>query len=138
MTKTRTALAALMAAFLVNCTDPTGIQDQPLAPSGNAPPPSQGIVDELPAVCGVATTPQLIAGKTVPVGLVEVTHDGTDLYVTYRTEAGWPILRTALFLGSAPTDIRQTKSGNPRVGHFPYDANHPGLRGVTWQIDLSS
>ena len=61
------------------------------------------------------------------VGIVSVWNDGDNLYVTYITWVG--MHETHLAVVEAFEDIPQTKSGNPKVGRFPY--KHEGLGGAT-------
>ena len=61
------------------------------------------------------------------VGWVRVWNDGDNLYVRYRTtDVGMD--ETHVAVAEAFKDIPQTKSGNPKVGRFPY--KHEGLDGV--------
>jgi len=61
------------------------------------------------------------------VGWVRVWNDGDNLYVRYTTlDVGMD--ETHVAVAEAFEDIPQTKSGNPKVGQFPY--KHEGLGGA--------
>jgi hypothetical protein len=54
-----------------------------------------------------------------PVGMVDVTYDGNNLYVTYSiTEVGWEMTETHLHVATDESPIPLTKKGNPKVGKF--------------------
>ena len=63
------------------------------------------------------------------VGTVTVSNDATNLIVTYETWNPWVMTETHLAVAKSFAEIPQTKSGNPKVGHFPYKHEDPG--GVT-------
>ncbi len=54
----------------------------------------------------------------IRVGWIYVWNDGETLNVTYSTHVG--MHETHLAVAEALEDIPQTKSGNPKVGQFPY------------------
>ncbi|HSH74542.1 MAG TPA: hypothetical protein VLA09_02465, partial [Longimicrobiales bacterium] len=130
------ALAALFAVACVEvATDPRLMDPWDLGTLG----PSLSVIPSLPPVCGDATTTRLIADEVVPVGTVEVTQGPVNLYVVYRTDPGWPILNTALFVEASISEIPTNSGGNPRVGQFPYKARHDGgPNEVIWEIPLAS
>ncbi len=76
--------------------------------------------------CEDAKIVTLIAGQHIDAGTVTVTNDEENLYVTYQTNDDWSISETHLYVGPEE-DIPQTRSGNPKIGHFPYhgDNNDP-------------
>jgi len=61
------------------------------------------------------------------VGWIYVWNDGVNLHVTY-SNWGIGMDETHLAVAESLDDIPQTKSGNPKVGQFPY--KHEGLGGV--------
>ena len=70
-------------------------------------------------------TAYLYAGKDNlcknPIGTVEVYHDGSNIYVTYKiTAEGWYIEETHFDFGVAESDFPLTKTGNPQVGLFSF------------------
>ncbi len=75
-----------------------------------------------------------------PIGQVEVirTCGSPTMTVKYTTTGGWVINETNLAVATSFEDIPQTKSGNPKVGKFPYSSEHdPGVTIVTHVIDLN-
>jgi hypothetical protein len=80
----------------------------------------------------------LLAGQTIDAGTVTLTSDGSMLQVTYTTTGGWVLAQTHLAVGSELDEIPQTRSGNPKVGHFPYKETHdPPVTTFTYLVDLS-
>src|SRR5690606_22840285 len=90
------------------------------------------------SLCGVPTVVALLADGDVPVGTVEVVNDDADLYVTYRTDASWPIAKTALYVGASVEGIPLSGGGNPQIGRFPWKATHRSApRVVSWRVPLA-
>jgi len=86
----------------------------------------------------------LYAGQTIDVGTVTVEEIGGNLVVTYDVVGGWLISETHLHVAdgdsckAAFSDIPQTKTGNPMVGHFEYKGEHdPTVTSVTYEIPLN-
>ena len=78
---------------------------------------------------------KLFAGKYIDVGGVRIWNDNDNLYVMYSTS--WEITETHLAVATSLADIPQTKSGNPKVGHFPYKMMHdPPVTQYTYTIPL--
>jgi hypothetical protein len=65
----------------------------------------------------------LLAGKTLDVGDVHVWNDADYLYVKYAVTGGWCLDELNLHVATAPGDIPQTKSGNPKPGLFDHKAD---------------
>jgi len=128
----------LLAILLASCADATNLEEADDSWRIGTISPSLAVVQTLPAVCGTPTLTTLIADETVPVGSVQVLQNGTSLYVVYRTDPAWPVQKTALFLGSAASDIPTNGQGNPRVGQFPYKSIHEGSHEVVWQVPIPS
>lgn len=76
----------------------------------------------------------LMAGQSIDAGDVCVGIEGTNLVVVYKTEGGWELTETHLWLGKALADMPQTKSGNPKIGNFPY--NSGALAGTSYTLRL--
>ncbi len=75
------------------------------------------------ALCGSLQT-ELIAGRRIAAGIVDISHDDTALYVTLSTE-GWAILRSQVHVAATPDGIPQTRWGHiPRVRRFDYAHVH--------------
>lgn len=70
-------------------------------------------------VCGTKYTTPLMAGKCYVAGKVNVYNDEDYVYVEYITENGWYLKETHLYFGNCNA-IPLTKTGNPKVGNFPY------------------
>jgi hypothetical protein len=75
-------------------------------------------------VCGTPTVTTLFAGQTIDAGTVTVSNDSANLYVTYSTTNGWRLTETHLAIATSLAGIPQTKSGNPKVGNFPYQRTY--------------
>ncbi len=79
---------------------------------------------DFPYHCGNYVIKPLYGGQTIFVGWVAVWNDEDNMYIHYRTTGGWKLAEThaavATYLGGIP----HTNSGNPKVGHFPYKAEH--------------
>ena len=60
------------------------------------------------------------------VGDVHVRRSGHLLIVAYSTDSDWLITETHLAIGTTFEDIPTNKKGSPRIGHFPYQSEHPG------------
>ncbi|MEN8374759.1 MAG: hypothetical protein ABFS34_04865 [Gemmatimonadota bacterium] len=125
-------LAALsFVAVLFSCDS-----EGPVGPADLGLPLDLGIVSTVGATCGDPTVATLVADGSIPVGSVEILNGEDDLYVVYRADPGWPIYKTALYVGAAQ-QIPTNPAGNPLIGKFPYKANHQGLLEVIWQIDAT-
>lgn len=84
---------------------------------------------------GASTDVPLIAGQNQPCGHITISSDGTKLYVTYYTDNGWTLTETHLMIVKNPADFIVTKTGNPKVGNFPF--GNTGLstnKSVTYEI----
>lgn len=66
----------------------------------------------------------LYAGQDIDVGTVKVWNDDNNLYVKYETTGGWVMTETHLAVETSLEGIPQTKTGNPKVGHFEYSEPH--------------
>lgn len=78
----------------------------------------------------------LIGGNTTDVGDVLVWNDGDYLYVKYEVIGGWCLGEVHLHAATTPGDIPQTKSGNPKPGHFDYKADLGCVPESTFVIPL--
>ncbi|MGB5896309.1 MAG: hypothetical protein WBG58_19190 [Ignavibacteriaceae bacterium] len=72
-------------------------------------------------------TQQLTAGQSIDAGTVtynDIDSDGDGavdaLEVCYNTTNGWELQEIHFWIGSSISDFPTTKSGNPKVGLFPY------------------
>ncbi|WP_131811158.1 hypothetical protein [Aequorivita soesokkakensis] len=79
-----------------------------------------------------------MAGQHYDSGNVEVAIDGENLLVTYTMEGDWVLNATHLFVGEC-SERPANKSGNPKIGHFPYAATHAqGTTSYTYSIPIAS
>lgn len=69
---------------------------------------------------GEATSFDLFAGQTTDAGDVSVEVVGQDLVVTFATQDGWELVESHLWVGESLSDMPQSRSGNPKIGNFPY------------------
>ena len=85
-----------------------------------------------------ACTTELYAGRNQKdAGDVHVGRSGHLLYVTYSTDSDWTMSETNLAVATSFEDIPQTKKGSPKIGHFPYQTDHPeGTETYTYVINL--
>ena len=70
----------------------------------------------------------LIAGRTIPSGIVCVIVDSPNFFVTYSTSGDWKLTETNLAVGD-DLDVYQDERwinprGHPRPGQFPYKKRH--------------
>ncbi|HNP68009.1 MAG TPA: hypothetical protein PKH16_08910 [Aequorivita sp.] len=92
---------------------------------------------EEPTSDGYCIQVDLMAGQHYDSGNVEVAIYGDNLLVTYSMEGDWILNASHLFVGDC-SQRPSNKSGNPRIGHFPYSASHPnGTTTYTYSIPLS-
>lgn len=82
---------------------------------------------------------ELYAGRDQEiVGDVFVRRSGQFLSITFTTDSGWTMSETNLAVATSLEGIPQTKSGNPKIGRFPYKADHPdGTETHTFVINLN-
>ncbi len=89
------------------------------------------------ADCSVPVTVDLFAGQTIPVGVISVYNDATDLHVTYTVDAPWVLIGTHLSVATVLAEIPQNKNANPKVGKFEYgEGELASLTTVTYDIPL--
>lgn len=78
----------------------------------------------------------LMAGQHYVAGSVTASVDKTNLIVTYITNDNWALNETHLFVGDKDL-VPLTKKGNPKIGKFPYKAEHDGVNEFTYTIPLA-
>jgi hypothetical protein len=85
------------------------------------------IVLSLLAVASVqAATYPLSAGRGLNAGTVDVTSDGTRIYVSFNTADGWVLGATEVHIAGSPKGIPQNRYGLLNLGQFM--GRHPWLR----------
>ena len=70
---------------------------------------------------GDPTVTDLVARKQYVVGEVTVTNDADYLYVHVTVDDPWELGETRVAVSDTVEGLPVTKSGNPKMGHFPYD-----------------
>ena len=89
--------------------------------------------------CNDVFVVDLIAGQHRNVGDISVCNDSNNLYVQYATVDGWTMTETHLAVDIQLDLIPQTRSGNPKVGRFPYQRTYiPGMEEDTFVINLAA
>lgn len=86
---------------------------------------------------GTNPTATLWAGKTINVGSVTygIDDDG-NFTATYNLTDGWVMSESHLFAGDK-ADMPLNKPGNPKIGRFPYAADHDMVSTYTYLIPLA-
>lgn len=79
-------------------------------------------------------TVTLLAGQTIEAGAIaaDVLEDGSGGYllrVTYTTVDSWELTEAHLWVGTDRAEMPQTRTGNPKIGNFPYQSGD--IRGAT-------
>lgn len=86
---------------------------------------------------GTNPTATLWAGKTTDVGTVTYgIDDNANFTATYELTGGWVMSESHLFAGDK-ADMPLNKPGNPKIGRFPYSADHDMVSTYTYSIPLS-
>lgn len=89
-------------------------------------------------LCGAPTVTDLRAGQTVDAGDVSVANDSANVYVTFTTNGGWVLTETHVAMVTSSTLFPVTKTGNPKIGNFPYKTTHaPAVTTYTYTFDRS-
>jgi len=88
--------------------------------------------------CDVSATYTLYGGQDIDVGDVMVWHDNDMLSIKFTTDGDWWLSETHVFVGDSMNDVPTTgKKMNPKIGHFPYSADHdPMVQTYTYEFDL--
>lgn len=79
---------------------------------------------------------KLYAGKSAEAGTVCVTNDLESLYVTYSTTGDWYLDDVHLFVGATLATMPVTKTGNPKIGNFPYVVENLNTQMYTFTVPL--
>ena len=88
---------------------------------------------------GTVYDSDLIAGRHHNVGEVTIYFNDahTIMYVKLET-LECSIIETHLWAGTNLEEVPRTKSGNPKIGHFPYAADHEdGTKEVIYEIPIT-
>ena len=91
-----------------------------------------------PATGYAATGLRLVAGQNQIVGHIFIWNDLDNIYVQFnmKHKLGFCLMETHLHLANDWSEIPQTKSGNPKVGHFDYSGEHDCEDIVTYSIPI--
>jgi hypothetical protein len=73
-----------------------------------------------------AATYPLSVGRGINAGTVDVTSDGTKIYVSFNTTDGWVLGATEVHIAKSPGGIPQNRYGLLNLGRFM--GRHPWLR----------
>lgn len=126
MKKYSLGLLFIVTVFTLNsCTEDNALEDQRELDA-------QSILNNGKTLVGTpiyttlvnCSTIKLMAGQHYEAGMVQITADIDNIYVTYKTGDDWRIDTTHLYVGDCDL-IPITRSGNPKIGHFPDSAEHP-------------
>jgi hypothetical protein len=80
----------------------------------------------------------MVAGQTIDAGDVTIINDGTKLFVTIETQAGWSLTESHLDFGDLIDGFPTNKKGNPKVGHFDFQESHAlGTTEFTYEFLLA-
>ncbi|MEP2936660.1 MAG: hypothetical protein ABJM06_10350 [Gilvibacter sp.] len=92
--------------------------------------------DSKSAKFNCATT-SLVEGLQREMGEIFISSDSRKLYITFRSDYGFIIDATNLYVGSME-ELPTYSSGNPRVSDFPYREVHSeGPTSVTYTLPLA-
>jgi len=88
--------------------------------------------------CGTTHTVDLWAGQFEDVGSVTIYNDGSNLYVTVYSEAGYQAGEEQLkmWVGGDLANMPRNGPGNPQFGQFPYKITTDGGTTYTFTIPL--
>ena len=103
-------VALILGLVLTGCSLLSNISQVPATDQSGIAYLTKGGPSEIP----------LYAGQDIPVGIVTISNDDTNLYVTYNTTGGWVMTETHLAVVTEKDDFPTNKAGNPQVGQFPY------------------
>jgi len=88
-----------------------------------------------PTACTDEAT-DLIAGRDINVGNVNVCNDATTLTITYAPNSPWCLLETNLQVATSKEDIPHTKKGYPKPDEFDYGDDYDCAWSATFEISL--
>lgn len=117
-------LALLLGIFLNSCTKEESFN----APEANGSENLQLKEASIPTAHTEEVFCDLIAGQTIPVGQLFISHDEDEIVVEYLTSGGWGLSEVHLYIGTAD-GVPRNKTAI-QIGHFPYSATN--LNGVTY------
>ncbi len=132
----RTILATLcVALWIVACSDGPTRPGSRLLPAAAL---ETGTGADASAACSPVADRPFLADQDLPIGSVGVANDEQTLFITMRTEDGWMLSKTHVFVGTDAEDIPLSNGDNPTPGKFPLSARHAdGTTEYTYAVPLS-
>lgn len=100
-----------------------------------------GLANAMLVVNDAANTAKkdLIAGQSIDAGDVTVQVEDGNLVVTLQTTGGWELVEAHLWTGQSLSGMPVTKSGNPKIGNFPYlSGSIAGATSFSFEIPITS
>ncbi len=95
-------------------------------------------LQECPGCVYETVSTPIFAGKTIPVGHLDVTNDDEFLTVSYILENDWYLDETHLYVGTLE-NLPINNGNNPVIGHFPFKEDQgPEVNIYTCQIPLEN
>ena len=90
--------------------------------------------------CDQTIRRDLWAGQNILVGAIFIKKENEELVITYdlsstEIETEWQLKESHLFVGDI-NDAPFTNSGNPKIGHFPYQGDHDLVNEYSFRIPL--
>ncbi|UCE24473.1 MAG: hypothetical protein JSU74_00020, partial [Candidatus Zixiibacteriota bacterium] len=79
----------------------------------------------------------LLAGRNIDAGDISFEIVDGELLVTYTSTGGWKMKTLHLWVGCDPDGYPHGRSGNPRIGQFPFVFDVAGGTSHTFIIDLA-
>lgn len=132
----RPLVAALCIALSI-----AACSEGPTRPGGRLPPAAAlqaGTGADASAACSPVAHRPFLANQDLPVGSIDVANDEATLFITMRTEGGWTLDKTHVFVGTDAADIPISNGGNPTPGKFTFSARHvDGTTEYTYAAPLS-
>ena len=126
------ALLLMLLTSFSGCWEKTPEEVSPASRKPAVEDPSE----EIDSTCGSKMV-DFLAGQHIPAGTISITNDLTNLYVTFNTTGDWKMMETHLYVGSYE-GLPKTKTGNPKIGNFPYKNSLGSDTTFTYAIPLSS
>jgi hypothetical protein len=118
-------LALILGLVLTGCSLLSNISQVPATEQSGISYLTKGAgTEEVPEVI------DLIAGQNITVGTVSVWNDFESLYIKYETTGDWVMTETHLAVViTTYRNLPMTKTGNPKVGKFPYKCCYDEMAG---------
>jgi hypothetical protein len=128
--------AIILFASAIACSNPAdgvarSVEGQEGARAAKALPASATV----PANAAVIAEAALETAARAKVGSLSVSLAGGEVFVTGRADTGLYLAESQVSVGMDPSDIPQTKNGNPVPGHFAFKSGHgPGTSDFSYDL----